>query len=166
MVRYYTRTGDHGQTSLYTGERVDKDSLVVDAYGTIDELQSFMGFARSMVGEGEMNADTEAVESKLVGVMAQLASNDDFLHITSDDVADIEALVDKYSERADRKGFKFVLPGASPASAAYHMARTVARRAERRVLSYAHEAPVDDSLLQYVNRISDLLYAMSLCADL
>ena len=166
MVRYYTRGGDAGETSLYTGERVSKTSLRVDAYGTVDELQAHMGYARAVAGDDEVNADIESIESKLVGVMAQLASTDDKLHISAQDVADIEAICDKYSGRLDSHGFKFVLPGTSVASAALHVARTVARRCERRVLAYAQCEPVDEELLKYLNRISDVMYAMAMYVDL
>ena len=166
MVRYYTRGGDTGETSLYTGERVPKNSLRVDAYGTVDELQASMGYARAIADDGELDADIESIESKLVGVMAQLASTDDKLHISAQDVADIEALCDKYSSRVDSHGFKFVLPGESVLSAALHVARTVARRCERRVIDYAATEPVDAELMKYLNRISDVLYAMAVYADL
>ena len=165
-MRYYTRIGDVGETSLYTGERVPKNSLRVEAYGTVDELQAFMGYARAVASKGELNADIESIESKLVGVMAQLASTDDKLHIVSQDVADIEAICDKYSNRVDSHGFKFVLPGGSVLSSALHVARTVARRCERRVIDYAATEPVDTELMKYLNRISDVLYAMAMYADL
>ena len=174
MVRYYTRTGDAGQTSLYTGERIAKTSLRVEAYGTVDELQSFMGLARSLAGDPEIDADLEAVEGVLSAAMAQLASTDGRKRVTQEDVDAVEALCDKYTERASAWKPKFVLPGASPASGALHVARAVARRAERCVLRYAEcEAaapvdsadPVDPVLLKYLNRISDLLYAMAVCVD-
>ena len=162
MVKYYTKTGDAGETSLYTGERVPKDSLRVEAYGTVDELQAFIGVARAAVEDEEVSADLESVESDLVSVMAQLASTDGKQRVTEDDVVKAEGMCDKYSERVDARGFKFVLPGESPASAALHVARTVARRSERRVLSYADTEPVDSALLRYLNRISDLLFAMAM----
>ena len=166
VVRYYTRGGDMGETSLYTGERIPKDSLRVEAYGTVDELQSFMGYARAIANNPEMNADILSIESMLVSVMAQLASTDGKLRVGVQDVSDIEAICDKYSSRIESRGFKFVLPGESVASAAFHVARTVARRCERCVIRYAKAEPVDEELLKYLNRISDVMYAMAICVDL
>lgn len=166
VVRYYTRGGDRGETSLYTGERVPKNSLRVEAYGTVDELQAFMGSARAASDDAELKGDIEAIESMLVSVMAQLASTDGKQRVGAQDVADIEAVCDKYSGRVDSHGFKFVLPGESVQSAALHVARTVARRCERCVLRYAEAEPVDAELLKYLNRISDVLYAMAMYVDL
>ena len=167
MVRYYTRTGDAGQTSLYTGERIAKTSLRVEAYGTVDELQSFMGLARSLAGDPEIDADLEAVEGVLSAAVAQLASTDGRKRVTQEDVDAVEALCDKYTDFLAAIGWKpdFVLPGESPASSALHMARTTARRSERRILTLAETDPVDPLLLQYVNRTSDLFYVMAVYVD-
>ena len=165
MAHYYTRTGDAGET-LYTGERVPKDSLRVEAYGTLDELQAQLGFARALADDGEVDADIEALERKLVDCMAQLASTGGPLRVSAEDVASIEKLTDKYSERIDEHGFHFVVPGTSAVSAAFHVARTVARRAERRVLTYAAQDEVDAELLKFLNRISDLLFAVAVYVDL
>ena len=165
MFRYYTRTGDAGETSLYSGERVPKNSLRVDAYGTVDELQASMGFARAIVDDAELDADMLAVEGVLGGVMAQLASTGDRVRIIEEDVTNIEALCDKYTGRVTKWKPTWVFPGDSPASAALHVARTVARRAERRVWAYAETESVHPILLQYLNRVSDLLYAMAVYVD-
>lgn len=169
MYRYYTRTGDKGETALYTGERVMKNSLRVEAYGTVDELQSYMGFARSIIEDDEVDADIKAAEGVLGGVMAQLASTGGATWVVPEDVTNAEALCDKYTDYAAAWKPKFVVPGDSPQSAALHVARTIARRAERRVLSYADTVtetePVDPLLLQYLNRLSDLLYTMAVYID-
>ena len=169
MYRYYTRTGDAGETSLYSGERVPKDALRVDAYGTVDELQSCIGFARAIADDVEINADLKAVEGVLGGVMAELATTGGRTWIVEEDVANIEALCDKYTAYAADWKPNFVVPGESAASAALHVARAVARRAERRVLTFADtlpdDAPVQPVLLQYLNRVSDLLYAMAIHID-
>lgn len=165
MYRYYTRTGDKGETALYSGERVAKTSLRVEAYGTVDELQSFIGYARAIAGDGEIDADLKAVEGVLGGVMAELATTGGKTWIVEADVANIEALCDKYTVYAADWKPKFVVPGTSPASAALHVARAVARRSERRVFAHAEQEPVQEVLLQYLNRVSDLLYAMAVYID-
>lgn len=169
MYRYYTRTGDAGETALYTGERVMKNSLRVEAYGTVDELQAYMGYARSLVEDDEVDADIKAAEGVLGGVMAQLASTGGITWIVPEDITNAEALCDKYTGYAADWKPKFVVPGDSPQSAALHVARTIARRAERHVLSYADTVtetePVDPLLLQYLNRLSDLLYTMAVYVD-
>ena len=169
MYRYYTRTGDKGETALYTGERVPKDSLRVEAFGTVDELQSSIGFARAIADDDEVNADCKAVEGVLGGVMAELASTGGKTWIVPEDVSNIEALCDKYTAYAADWKPKFVVPGESAASGALHVARAVARRCERRVLTFAETVadsePVQPALLQYLNRVSDLLYAMAVYVD-
>lgn len=165
-MRYYTKTGDAGETSLYTGERVPKSSARVEAYGTMDELQAFMGLARARVDDPEVNADIEAVESKLASVMAELASTGCVAYVSDDDVLEIEGTIDKYAGRIDAHGFKFVVPGVSVPSSILHVARTVARRCERRVLAHAEREAVRPALLQYVNRLSDLLYALAVYVDM
>ena len=166
-MRFYTRTGDEGQTSLYSGERVPKNAARVEAYGTVDELQACTGFARSLIQDDDINADLLAVEGVMGGIMAQLATIGERTWIVPEDVTNIEALCDKYTERLTASGWEpaFVLPGEVPASSALHVARTVARRSERRVSTLAETDPVDPLLLQYLNRISDLLYEMAVYLD-
>ena len=169
MYRYYTRTGDKGETALYSGERVPKDSLRVEAFGTIDELQSSIGFARAIAEDEEVDADCKAIEGVLGGAMAELATTGGKTWIVAQDVENIEALCDKYTAYAADWKPDFVVPGTSPASAALHVARAIARRAERRVLTFADTVaetePVQPALLQYLNRVSDLLYAMAVHID-
>ena len=165
MYRYYTRTGDKGETALYSGERVPKTSLRVEAYGTVDELQSFIGYARTIAEDEDIDSDLKAVEGVLGGVMAELATTGGRTWIVEDDVTNIEALCDKYTQLASAWKPKFIVPGTSPASGALHVARAVARRAERRVFAHAECEPVRAVLLQYLNRVSDLLYAMAVYID-
>ena len=116
----------------------------------------------------EGDADIEAVEAVLSAAMAQLASTDGQKRVTQGDVDAAEALCDKYVGYASAWKPRFVLPGAAPASSALHVARTVARRCERCVLRYAESEPadpVDPALLRYLNRVSDLLYAMAVYLD-
>lgn len=169
MYRYYTRTGDKGETALYSGERVPKDSLRVEAFGTVDELQSSIGFARALADDDEINADCKAVEGALGGVMAELATTGGRTWIVPEDITNIESLCDKYTAYAADWKPDFVVPGESAASGALHVARAVARRAERRVLTFAatveETEPVQPILLQYLNRVSDLLYTMAVYID-
>ena len=161
-MRYYTRTGDAGETSLYTGERVAKDSARIEALGAMDELQAHIGLARAYVADvdAEIAGELEAVEVKLVDVMAELASVGGAARVTAADVSALEATIDKYT---DRNRFEPVVPGTSVASASLHVARTVARRCERRIITLADARP---ELLQYANRLSDLLFALAVHLDL
>lgn len=164
MAKFYTKTGDAGETSLYSGERVAKHCKRIDAYGVIDELQAFLGMARSLAPAPEIAQDLFDVESKLMDVMAELATIDGDGRVTDDDVAVIERRIDFYTD-ALPEGFKWSVPGDSQASASLHVARTVARRGERMACGLNADEGVSSELLQYINRISDLCYAMARYVD-
>ena len=120
-MRFYTRTGDEGQTSLYSGERVPKNAARVEAYGTVDELQACTGFARSLIKDDDINADLLAVEGVMGGIMAQLATIGERTWIVPEDVTNIEALCDKYTERLTASGWKpAARPGAMAPGSATH----------------------------------------------
>ena len=153
----YTKTGDKGVTSLYSGERVSKSSERVEAYGDADELQASLGFARSLVDDAQADDDLLRIEELLVDAMAELATLEGDSRITDADVAWIEGRIDVYSP--DK--FSFKQPGADQVSAALHVARTVARRCERRVIVLDSASPLSDNLLAFFNRISDFCYALA-----
>jgi cob(I)alamin adenosyltransferase len=174
MVKIYTGKGDDGSTSLWYGGRVPKDDGRTDAYGSLDEANSVLGVARSLCGDdAELAADILRVQDELMIAGAELATapeaadrlEDGVSRITPEMAAELEPLIDKYMGRVDLPP-KFVLPGGTTLAAQLDVARTVLRRAERRVvtLNRAGElAPPD--LLRFLNRASDLVFAMARYAD-
>ncbi|WP_027625705.1 cob(I)yrinic acid a,c-diamide adenosyltransferase [Clostridium lundense] len=165
MSNIYTRTGDKGTTALFGGSRVEKDSLKVEAYGTIDEVISNMGIAYSFIEEEELKAELVEIQNKLFVLGAELASDESGIKylnklINQSDIDYLEKIIDKYMEKAGPfKGF--VTPGKNTQSAMLHVARTVARRAERIIITLSREDKVREEIRKYVNRLSDALYAMA-----
>ena len=134
-MQIYTKTGDKGQTSLYDGTRIDKDSIRVESYGTIDELNSYIGLCMHYT-------------EKLNKV------------VTDNDIKNLENIIDKYMGEA--KGLdSFIIPGTSLASAHLHIARTICRRAERIIISLSKIEKVNPMLIKYINRLADALYAIA-----
>jgi cob(I)alamin adenosyltransferase len=165
-MRIYTKTGDDGTTGLFGGSRVDKDSLRVEAYGTVDELNSQLGSARAEALPAELDQLLARIQEDLFCVGAELActpGKESTLPSRPVAAADIERL-----ERAIDAGEaplpplkNFILPGGSRAAATLHLARTVCRRAERRVIAAAHQAPLRGDLVVYLNRLGDLLFVLA-----
>lgn len=165
----YTRSGDKGQTSLLGGDRVAKDSLRIEVYGTLDEATSALGLARATTAHDSICREIIALQGEFIGVMAELAAPTEEaarkqrLTIPRVEPAQIERLercIDRYeAERIPSN--QFVRPGGSPAAAAIDMARTFVRRAERRLISLAREETLNEQLIKYFNRLSDLLYVMA-----
>lgn len=156
-MKVYTKTGDVGETSLYSGERVSKASLRVDAYGTMDELQAQIGVARACIDDASVNEILVQVEELMVSAMAELATIDAEERLSAADIAWIESCIDQYSPEK----FSFRVPGATEQSARLHLARTVARRCERRIVELNEVSPVNASLLKFINRVSDLCYVLA-----
>lgn len=167
LNRIYTRTGDDGTTGLGGGERRLKFDLRIEAYGTIDEANACIGAARIHTSaDAEIDGMLGRVQNDLFDLGADLALPDtgekpDYepLRIVASQVARVEADIDILNKRLDRLR-SFVLPGGSPAAAALHIARTVARRAERLVVELARKPgeTVSAEALQYINRVSDFLF--------
>jgi cob(I)alamin adenosyltransferase len=160
-MKIYTRTGDAGATSLFGGARVAKNDPRIEAYGTVDELNSFIGVARAAWSESPIDAELHLVQSDLFDIGAKLASPGKPLADVKD--SRIEALergIDEMeSELTPLK--TFILPGGTPAAAHLHVARTVCRRAERLVVAL-HE---DGATLRYLNRLSDYLFVAARFAN-
>ena len=158
----YTKTGDKGTTALFDGNRVSKDDIRVESYGTIDELGSFMGLAKNYVEDKEMYDLIQIIQNKLFTVATNLATEDDSKvkhHITDEDILDLEKIIDLYMGKLNNP-IGFIVPGSGKKSAYLHVARTVCRRAERRIISLSGVAIIDPLVIKYVNRLSDTLYAM------
>jgi ATP:cob(I)alamin adenosyltransferase len=156
-----TKTGDEGFTSLWSGERVWKDDLRVEAFGTIDELSSQLGLARHDARLSETVAAIEVIQRGLVRVGGELASRGQpfTAPISAVDEDELTRATEALEVRIPLSGF--VLPGMTPASAALDVARTVCRRAERRVVALARDADVSDSLRSWLNRLSDYLFMLA-----
>ncbi|HET7307002.1 MAG TPA: cob(I)yrinic acid a,c-diamide adenosyltransferase [Gammaproteobacteria bacterium] len=158
LSKIYTRTGDDGTTGLGDGTRVAKDSARVEAYGTTDELNSVIGMVLAADIPEPIAACLTRVQHKLFDLGGELCIPG-HRAITADDVTALEEALDGFN--ADLPRLKeFILPGGGPAAAACHLARTVARRAERRCWTLAREEQVNPDALHYLNRLSDLLFVI------
>lgn len=167
LNKIYTRTGDDGSTGLGNGERRLKSDLRVEAYGTVDEANSCIGMARvQTTGMPEIDAILLRIQNDLFDLGADLATPDDGrplgyepLRIVASQTARLEADIDTLNARLQPLR-SFVLPGGSPAAAALHLARTVARRAERAMVALARVEGehVNPEAIRYMNRVSDLLF--------
>lgn len=163
--RLYTRTGDAGDTSLVGGTRVPKDSPRLEAYGTVDELNSWIGLvAASEAISPERRDALRRVQHRLFDIGAALATEPESTWQPDFDgaaaVAEIEALIDNIDAQLPPLR-QFVLPGGHPDAARANIARAVARRAERRIIALKTTVNVDNCILQYINRLSDMLFALS-----
>ncbi len=165
-MKIYTKTGDRGDTGLFGGARVSKASTRVDAYGDVDELNSVLGVSRLALAGSELDALLASIQTELFTVGAELATvpgKEASLKISLIADTDVErlerAIDDAEKDLAPLK--TFVLPGGSVASAYLHLARTVCRRAERRVVALAAAEPVRGELVRYLNRLADLLFVLA-----
>jgi len=173
ITRVYTRTGDKGETALVGGRRVAKDSPRIEAYGAIDELNSVIGLARvfnaEQLGRGKAHRWLDEVlrrlQNELFDLGSELATPGDaayegMFRVGDKEVAALERLMDEcQKELAPLKSF--VLPGGGRVGGFLHQARTVCRRAERRILALSRAEPTGEWPLKYVNRLSDLLFVLS-----
>jgi cob(I)alamin adenosyltransferase len=166
VVKIYTKTGDTGETSLFDNTRVPKSDARVDAYGEMDELNACLGAARAAGLDSDIAAAVEQIQKDLFAVGARLADPSARIAgrvtkaaVTQADIERLEQLIDRLEAELPALR-RFILPGGSPAGAALHLARTVCRRAERRVvaLGAGQDEPV---LVVYLNRLSDLLFVMA-----
>lgn len=162
ISRVYTKTGDGGETSLVGGKRVSKASPRVDAYGDVDELNSIIGVARAHLSDPEVDDALGLLQNDLFTVGADLASPLDIEvpRVEGSFVKTLEEMSDAFlSELEPLK--EFILPGGSRAGATLHLARTVARRAERRIVALAEAEEINPEVIVYVNRLSDLLFILA-----
>lgn len=163
LMNIYTKTGDKGETSLFDNKRVAKDDIRVESYGTIDELGSWIGLSKNYAEDKSMYEELQTIQNKLFTVASNLATEDQdkIKHpIVEKDIVDLEAIIDSYMGKLNPpKGF--IVTGTSKLSAHLHLARTVCRRGERRIISLSKVADIDPLLVKYVNRLSDVLYAMA-----
>ena len=170
-MKLYTRTGDDGTTGLFSGARVSKDHPRIEAYGTVDELNAVLGLVgcacdRGHPFEARLHAIVAALQSRLFDIGADLATPEGAkqqsrIHrIDEQDVAEAEGWIDEV-DRGNPPITTFVMPAGTELAARLHVARTVCRRAERTIISLAAIEPVGEPLLHYMNRLSDLFFAMA-----
>jgi cob(I)alamin adenosyltransferase len=173
VVKIYTRKGDDGSTGLWYGGRVSKTHPRPEAYGSIDEAASSLGLCRAATSDSDLSADILRIQTDLFVAGAELATAPEAEHrleegvsrVTGAMVDGLEQLIDRYMAQVDLPP-KFVIPGGSELSARLDVARTAIRRAERRVVELKEaDALADDTLLRYLNRASDAVYAMARYAD-
>lgn len=169
-VKVYTKTGDKGETSLFGGKRVPKFSLRVEAYGTVDELNSAIGVAIAHVSSSKyqvlrIKKELIKIQHDLFDIGSSLANpNPKYPKETSEfiqkKVQEFEKLIDAMAEVIP--DFQcFILPGAGKAGAHLHLCRTIARRAERRIIELSRKEPINPDIIIYVNRLSDMLFTMA-----
>jgi cob(I)alamin adenosyltransferase len=159
-VKIYTKTGDNGETGLFSGERVPKDHLLVCAYGTLDELNSQLGVVLAAQPHEEVAVLVHRLQSLLFDAGADLATRLEgraVRRIDAHDVADLEKRMDLLQERLPSLK-NFILPGGTPAAAQLQLARAIARRAERETFSAQRDFPLNPALLLFLNRLSDYLF--------
>lgn len=171
-LKIYTRTGDEGDTGLFGGGRVSKDHPRVEAYGDIDELNGFIGLARSIEMMPRIDEVLAPIQRDLFAIGALLATPDlekmreqlDKARISDERIAQMERSID--DGEAELEPLRaFILPGGTPKSAALHVARTVCRRAERAVVRLQRDVEVPQVVIVYLNRLSDLLFVLARVAN-
>ncbi len=156
-MRIYTKTGDKGMTRIIGGSKVSKDNIRIDAYGTLDELNSLIGYTITTLGaEPEIQAELEQIQQQLFDAGGDLATEEGkrAYKLTSEPVAWLEDRIDIYADEPPEIE-KFILPGGTQAASLLHMARTVTRRAEREIVGMLKIASSNEEVLKYVNRLSD-----------
>ncbi|MGH2454412.1 MAG: cob(I)yrinic acid a,c-diamide adenosyltransferase [bacterium] len=188
MTRIYTRTGDRGETGLIGGRRVSKDDARVEAYGALDELNSAIGAARAFLkgaaeallkgaagafpagaadGRADLDAACDQIQRDLFALGAEIAApgkEGQGPRAAAADVEALERLIDRFDAALPALRV-FILPGGSSGGALLHVARTVARRAERRVVTLSRAEPLNPEILRYLNRLADLLFVLARAAN-
>lgn len=163
-MRIYTRRGDSGETGLIGGQRVPKDHPRVEAYGTVDELNSYLGLLRSSLQQDDLDQALEKVQNLLFEIGSELACPPErtaaFTSVRPEHVSQLEQLIDRLESELPPLQH-FILPGGSPAAALAHIARAVCRRAERRVVTLRHEPSLNPDIIRYLNRLGDLLFVIA-----
>ena len=165
-MKIYTRTGDDGTTGLMGGSRVKKYDIRLEAYGTIDELNSYIGLIRTLQTEEHADLVLGKIQNKLFVIGANLATEDSIgrinkqLPCSNSDIGMLEKEMDQMISVLPELR-NFILPGGCQASSFCHVARTVCRRAERRIVELSEKSVVDSNLIKYINRLSDYLFVLS-----
>jgi cob(I)alamin adenosyltransferase len=166
-MKIYTKTGDKGETGLFGGERVPKNSLRIEAYGTIDELNSFIGLAITEVKSAEVKNLLEIIQNELFTVGSDLAApynetneKNKISRVPEEFYINVEKAIDKFE--AELQPLKnFILPGGIKSASLLHICRTICRRAERNVVALNNSVKIDDNIIIFLNRLSDLFFVLA-----
>ncbi len=157
----YTKTGDKGKTSLFDGKRVLKSDKKVETYGTIDELNSAIGVASAFIKIASVNKELEEIQNDLLEIGSSLAVSST---LPAPQIAnrpkEFEVLIDKLTKEMPPLS-QFILPGGGKGGSLIHVARTIARRAERRIVDLNRTEEIDNTIIVYLNRLSDLLFTIA-----
>ncbi len=163
-MKIYTKTGDKGETSLFGGKRISKDDLRIEAYGTVDELNTFTGVLHDLCDNSEIKQELQSIQSLLFNLGSVLASdpekNFQLPGIRQKHIDALESSMDRMDAKLPELR-NFILPSGHPTVSAAHVCRTVCRRAERRVVSLAGMASVEEINLIYLNRLSDYFFVLA-----
>jgi cob(I)alamin adenosyltransferase len=163
-MKIYTKKGDRGMTSLFGGAKVEKNSLRIQAYGTVDELNSLLGVVLTHPVSGRGQQILNELQSQLFVLGADLATlqskSSKIDRIQPGDIEKLETWIDELEEDLAPLT-SFILPGGAPAGATLHLARTVCRRAERHTVALKQNDPISSEVIIYLNRLSDLLFVMA-----
>ena len=165
-MKIYTKTGDRGDTRLFDGTKTRKDDPRVETYGDVDELNSFIGAAAAWLNDSVLVAMLADIQRDLFSVGAQLANpksaqeTNERFRLDERRVGILESSIDAFETELPPLR-QFILAGGCPAGALLHIARTVCRRAERRVVALAVQVPVDEIVIRYLNRLSDFLFVLA-----
>lgn len=165
MGSIYTKTGDEGKTALLGGSRVSKNDIKVECYGTFDEVNAALGVVRALTKNEDIKNTIYTVQKKLFLISAELASDDKGKQmlsekLTKEDIKTVENTIDSYTENLEPLR-QFVVPGENEVSSFIHVARTVVRRAERVLVALKEVEDVRSEIIQYTNRLSDLLFTLA-----
>ncbi|MEM1322864.1 MAG: cob(I)yrinic acid a,c-diamide adenosyltransferase [Bacteroidota bacterium] len=162
--KIYTRTGDQGETSLFGGRRLPKSHLRIDSYGTVDELNSYIGLIRDQLSEEPLRKELKTIQDILFSLGAKLASDPDKNMSTPDvvdeDIKMLETSIDQMDEQLPALK-NFILPGGHTTVSYTHIARCVCRRAERLTVALNIDDEVDPIVIRYLNRLSDYLFTLA-----
>ena len=164
-MKIYTKFGDSGETALYGGTRISKDALQIEALGTVDELNAYIGYAQTLIDEADLSDLLNRIQNHLFSVGADLATPETHtksadMRITADFTTEMESAIDTLSDELPPLT-NFILPGGCTSGSILHVARAVCRRSERCVVRLSHETEVNPEIIRFLNRLSDLLFVIA-----
>ncbi|MFA6597770.1 MAG: cob(I)yrinic acid a,c-diamide adenosyltransferase [Ignavibacteriaceae bacterium] len=166
-MKIYTKTGDKGETGLFGGKRIPKSSVRINAYGTVDELNAVIGVALCYVENEKVKSVLRKLQNQLFVVGADLATpleveskNISIPRVSEEDISESEKAIDFFDKQLEELRY-FILPGGTKSAAQLHVARTICRRAEREVVLLSQQEEINQNIVIFVNRISDLLFVLS-----